>query len=444
MTQTLLPVPVDRSFQERLEANADALAEAIEVNRHIVASPDGLNRVPLPLRPVDVAHLFDRSTTWVKNIAADINDLDVARDSNHVRQFYPDDVCRIRRKTRSKPVPPVGARAQVVAVINQKGGVGKTTTSVNLAQDLARSGYRVLMVDLDGQASATASFLVGDTAIAEASAETKLVNPASLPIGALDTIGRVLLRDPNIEPAKIHEITRHTHWPNVDIVLSSYDFDEVVMRLVNELVDELYERRRGGEIPPSEQVHGRLMKALHEIPSELYDVVLLDCSPSLSHMTTLVMAAADGLIIPSPPRNYDIESLLGFLTTTASWLDVFNNRDTAEEDRLRTPAWHCYLLTQVQRSSESEDRIMQLLRQVFPEIIKEEVARSEILERSGAGAATIYEVQTDGNATATRGASAMRRKLAPIHSEILGLIGKEWKRWADANSAGGNSKEGGE
>ena len=159
----------------------------------------------------------------------------------------------------------------IVAVVNNKGGVGKTTTAVNLGAALASSERRVLLVDLDSQASASIWCGVRRGRLRPSAAS-------------------VLLHDFPVEQA-----VRTTATPNLDILTGSIELASADLAL--------------GDVKGREST---LKHALHQLQSR-YEFMVLDCPPSLSLIGVNALVAADGLVIPVPPQPMALEGLTHLL-----------------------------------------------------------------------------------------------------------------------------------
>lgn len=152
------------------------------------------------------------------------------------------------------------------AVANQKGGVGKTTTAVNLAAALAAMGRRVLLADLDPQANATTGVGIDHRALEL-------------------TVYDCLVGD--VEP---RSVIRRTDYENLDILPSTIDLAGAELELVSAIARET-----------------KLRRVLENVGS--YDVVFIDCPPSLGLLTVNAMTAADRVLVPIQCEYYALEGL---------------------------------------------------------------------------------------------------------------------------------------
>lgn len=173
---------------------------------------------------------------------------------------------------------------RIIAVANQKGGVGKTTTSINLAACLAAAGQRVLLVDMDAQGNATMG--VG-------------VDKRGLKITGCD----VLLGERALTEAVCSVLDGR-----FDLLPSNDDMTAAEVGL---------RRRRNGELALSE--------ALREV-RERYDYVVVDCPPALSMLTVNALAACDGVLIPMQCEYYALEGLTALMSTIDKVRAVINPR----------------------------------------------------------------------------------------------------------------------
>jgi chromosome partitioning protein len=164
--------------------------------------------------------------------------------------------------------------AKVVAMCNQKGGVGKTTSTINLGAALAEYGRRVLLVDMDPQGALSAGLGVPHYELEQ-------------------TIHNVL-----VEPrVSIDDVLLSTRIKHMDLVPSNIDLSAAEIQLVNEV--------------GREQTLGR---ALHPV-LDRYDYVLIDCQPSLGLLTVNGLACSDGVVIPTECEFFSLRGL-ALLTDT--------------------------------------------------------------------------------------------------------------------------------
>lgn len=164
--------------------------------------------------------------------------------------------------------------SRIIAIANQKGGVGKTTTAINLGACLAVAEKKTLVVDIDPQGNATSGLGVEDR-------ESRA------------TVYDILIEGKSVSDTRVQGV----HFPCLDLVPSTRDLVGAEIELV--------------ETPNRERVLGR---ALNEIRDE-YDYILVDCPPSLGLLTLNTLTAADSVMIPIQCEFYALEGLSQLLNT---------------------------------------------------------------------------------------------------------------------------------
>ena len=173
---------------------------------------------------------------------------------------------------------------RVIAVANQKGGAGKTTTTINLGASLADEGKKVLLVDSDAQGNATSGLGVSKTEV------------------------EIDIYDILINEAPIQDVIVASSRENMDLVPASIQL-------------------AGAEVELSNMQHRetRLKKALDSVRDE-YDYILIDCPPSLGHLTINAFTASDSVLIPVQCEYYALEGLSQLLNTVRLVQKHFNNQ----------------------------------------------------------------------------------------------------------------------
>ena len=164
------------------------------------------------------------------------------------------------------------SNCKVIALTNQKGGVGKTTTAVNLGVSLAQQGKKVLLIDADAQANLTMSL--------------GLNRPDDLQV-TLSTIMQDIIDDKSVDVVQgiLH------HGEGVDLLPSNIELSGFEVRLINAMSRE------------------RVLKTYVNEVKKDYDYVLIDCMPSLGMITINALAAADSVVIPTQPHYLSAKGL---------------------------------------------------------------------------------------------------------------------------------------
>ena len=178
-------------------------------------------------------------------------------------------------------------KGKIISVINQKGGVGKTTTVINLAAGLSFQGKKILVIDLDPQGNATTGLGLSNVENSE------------------QTIYSVLNGTKNIS-----EVIQKTEFNNLDLITSNVDLSGLEIEIAGD-------NRRAFILKE------KIMAYLND-SGAIYSYVLIDCPPSLSLLTIMALVASNSLLIPLQSEFFALEGLSSLIKTNESIKESFN------------------------------------------------------------------------------------------------------------------------
>ena len=293
--------------------------------------------------------------------------------------------------------------SRTIAIMNQKGGVGKTTTALNLGAALAEIGKRVLLVDMDPQANLTSGL--------------------GVKVSDLDHSTYDVLTNPH---ADINNIIQATRWERLDIAPSHIDLSGAEVEMVS-----MY----GREV--------RLTNAMSDVAGK-YDYVLIDCLPSLSLIAVNAMVAASEILVPMQAHPFALEGL-------GKLFEVYELIRSQMNPKLRLTG---VLVTMFDTRTNVSKGVMETLTGdprtsdvVFTTVVRQNI---KIAESQGVGIPVIHYDPTCHGAVAYRELAkevmfmeaAVKRALAPA-AEVVPVEDSEKARMAVAldELAGGDDRK---
>jgi chromosome partitioning protein len=284
-----------------------------------------------------------------------------------------------------------GEKLQVIAVVNFKGGSGKTTTAAHLAQHLALTGHRVLAVDLDPQASLSALY----------GFQPELDKNPSL----YDAIRY------DDQRKSIRDVILPTNFPSLDVIpanleLQEYEYD-TPLAMQNSAEGKRFFTRFGN--------------ALKEVDSS-YDVVVVDCPPQLGYLTLTALIAATSVLITVHPQMLDLMSMSQFLLMLGNIAKTI--KDAGAEVRMD---WLRYLITRFEPTDVPQVEMLGLMQSMLAaEMLKAQMVKSTAISDAGLTKQTLYEVER-ANFTRETYDRAIECMDA-VNFEVQGLIHQAWGR----------------
>ncbi|MCQ4159253.1 AAA family ATPase [Roseomonas sp. GC11] len=260
--------------------------------------------------------------------------------------------------------PARGEALATVVFTNFKGGSAKTTSSVHCAQYLALQGFRVLLVDLDSQASSTAQFGL---------------DPAT-EVKASTCFTAWLRRGAGAAPDLAASLCQRTYWPGIDLLPAG--------AALAEAEETLARRAASGEA--EEILYFDELAAFLSAVAPRYDVAVIDTRPDVNMLMTTALHAATGLVIPTRATMTDLASTAEFFAHLASYTADYHAAFGHGLDF----AFARILVTAYDPTDRSQEALLALLRERFgARVLPEPFLHSRIMGTAGFGKETLYEYE---------------------------------------------------
>jgi chromosome partitioning protein len=341
----------------------------------------------------EVAQFVGVSQSYLKKLHLEGKSAQPVTSPTGRRSYTAEQMNELRDYLDRSPRRHDGERLKVIAVVNFKGGSGKTTTAAHLAQHLALNGHRVLAVDLDPQASLTALHGI----------QPEIDRNLSF----YDSLRYDHQRKP------LSEAIRPTNFPNLDIVpanleLQEYEYDTpLAMQSVDSSAGKMFYTRIGD--------------ALGEV-DDRYDVVVIDCPPQLGYLTLTALTAATAVLITVHPQMLDIMSMSQFLLMLGEILMTIEAAGVKVE-----LDWFRYLVTRFEPMDIPQTQMVGFMQSMLAEqMLKNQMLKSTAISDAGLTKQTLYEVEKSQLTRSTY--DRVMESLEAVNSEITMLVHQAWGR----------------
>lgn len=341
----------------------------------------------------EVADFVGVSQSYLKKLHLQGKGVEPSTTSTGRRYYTADQVNDLRAFLDRVPHRKEGERLQVIAVVNFKGGSGKTTTAAHLAQYLALRGYRVLAVDLDPQASLTALYGI------QPELDEKL------------SLYEALRYDD--ERQSIKKVIQPTNFPNLDVVPANLELQEY------EYETPIAMQRKDSNA--GKMFYTRIGDALAEV-DERYDVVVIDCPPQLGYLTLTALTAATSVLITVHPQMLDIMSMSQFL------LMLGNILKSVEAVGVNVSLdWFRYLVTRYEPTDIPQQQMVGFMASMFAQqMMRNHMVKSTAISDAGLTKQSLYEVERSQFTPTTY--DRARESMDAVNAEVIELLHKAWGR----------------
>ena len=373
---------------EDIRSIESASYSVIERLREAVFAPDGQKQLDRRFTISEVAEMVDRSTTSIRQAEASGRLPAPAKGAKGRRRGYSlPEVNHMREVFGTRPWrDPETDEAVVMAIQNFKGGVGKSTITVHLAQYLSLRGYRVCVLDCDPQGSSTSLFGV---------------NP-DCDLDVQDTLHPFFHGDrENLEYA-----VRETYWDQISLIPSNLSLYNAEYYLA-------------AKLPGNPVMLDKLRKGIDGIKSR-FDIVLIDPPPALGMISLSVLRAANALIVPCRPATIDFGSTAHFFTMLLDALESLEKHGLSGRYKFLQ-----VLVNDMDEGKSAHSRITSMMQQVYgPRMLSTVMKDSAEIDNACGRLMTVYELE--GPITSREVHKRAKVYLDSVNREIETLIRKTW------------------
>ncbi|ACB97415.1 Cobyrinic acid ac-diamide synthase (plasmid) [Beijerinckia indica subsp. indica ATCC 9039] len=286
---------------------------------------------------------------------------------------------------------------------NFKGGSAKTTSSVHFAQYMAREGYRVLLIDLDSQGSATAQFGI------DPSTEVGFENSFTAWTTARETGQEI----------QASSLCQATYWPSIDLVPAG--------AVLSQAEESLSRRAANGNV--EDVFYFDELASFLAAVGDNYDIAVVDTRPDVNMLMTIALHAATGLVVPTRATMTDLASTGEFFSHLANYIadfkEAFGNGLKVKFTKV--------MVTAYDPTDRSQEALVGLIRERFGDVVLEnEFLHSKIMGTAGFGKETLYEYEPSTDRAAyNRVMASVNAVNHAIEREILQSWGRIPGEWFD-------------
>lgn len=382
----------NKHFAKTILAQGEEISNRLDSLR-IQKFPPNAQKTLRSFSIAEVSHFIGVSQSYIKKLHLEgKGGVEPETSSTGRRSYTAEQMHALQSYLDRSPRRKANDALKIISVVNFKGGSGKTTTAAHLAQHLALTGHRTLVVDLDPQASLTALHGI------QPELDKNLSFYDSL---RYDDQKKLLI-----------EIIKRTNFPLLDIIpanleLQEYEYDTPLAIQQNPAIGRTFYTRIGD--------------ALQEVEAD-YDVVVIDCPPQLGYLTLTALTASTSVLITVHPQMLDIMSMSQFLLMLGGILS------TIEDAGVKVDLdWFRYLVTRYEPTDIPQAQMVGFMQSMFAEqMLVHSMVKSTAISDAGLTKQSLYEVERASftRTTFDRAWDALEN----VNQEVTELVHRSWGR----------------